>query len=147
MPYRMRAHHLYCGRYIPRYFAQQRGETYKRVESEMIDAISPGNSQPVELVLGTDMLCPVCPECRNNRCEHPRGNEEEVRKWDAIICKEMGWKYGTVLTGGQWWDLAEKKRPLDFCRRCNLLKDCSLIPTLKKQNRLPADHWAMKTPQ
>jgi hypothetical protein len=138
----MRAHHLYCGRYIPRYFAEQRGPVYTKVEADMINAINPGGPQDVELVLGTDMLCPSCPECKNNRCGHPGGNEDEVRKWDAIVCRELGWKYGTVRTGGEWWDTAEKKRPLDFCRRCGLLKDCGIIPALRKWGR-PLPEWAI----
>jgi len=139
MTHKMRAHHLYCGRYIPKYFGQQRGEAYRKVEAAMIDSIAPGKTERVELVLGCDELCPFCPECRDNRCNHPGGSEDEVRKWDAIICREMGWNYGTVLAGAEWWDLAEKKRPLNFCKRCNLLKDCSLAPALKQQGRLPPD--------
>ena len=136
MALKMRAHHLYCGRYIPKYFGWQRGQIYRNTEAKIIDAISPDNAEPVELVQGCDTLCPECPECRDGRCASPAGSEDEVRKWDAIVCKELGWTYGTVRTGGEWWDLVEKKRPLAFCARCGLRRDCLLEQALRDTGRL-----------
>jgi len=120
----MRPHHLFCGRFYPKYFGEQRGKRFRELESSMIGAISYGNRNAVEMVQGTDELCRACSDYKDGRCASPNGNEDEVRKWDAIIVRAFGVPYGTVMEGGEWWKLTEKIRPLAFCRRCSLRKDC-----------------------
>jgi hypothetical protein len=124
MKHRMRPHHLFCGRFIPKYFGERRGKKYRELESFMIATISFGNQDEVEMIMGPDELCPACEDYEDGRCASPEGNEDEVRKWDAIIVKALGVPYGTVMKGGEWWELSEKIRPLAFCPRCSLRKDC-----------------------
>lgn len=52
------------------------------------------------------------------RGEDPIGNEEEVRKLDAIIWRELGWSVGTIMTGVEWRRSSQRKVPLQFCKRC-----------------------------
>jgi len=128
MKHCMRPHHLFCGRFYPKYFGEQRGKRYRELESSMIGAISYGNENEVEMVQGTDELCRACSDYRDGRCASPKGSEGEVRKWDAIIVKALGVPYGTIMKGSEWWELSEKIRPLAFCPRCSLRKDC-VMPT------------------
>jgi len=75
---------------------------------------------------GIDGLCRECPLCKNDRCASPRGDEEEVRKWDAIILKRLGLKIGEILSVGDIQTIIKQKAPLDLCFRCQWRKDCRM---------------------
>jgi len=81
----------------------------------------------VEIVVGVDELCQACPLCRDNRCQSPEGDEEEVRKWDSIIFNGLGVSVGTTLTASAWRELIRQKSPLDFCCRCRLSSYCDIV--------------------
>jgi len=73
---------------------------------------------------GVDELCQQCPLCTDDRCSSPLGNEDEVRKWDAILLKELGLAFGTCLTAGEWQALIKQKTPFKLCRKCQWRQAC-----------------------
>lgn len=121
---RLRAHHVYCSQFW-RIDYSDRGQEFCRVEASIEDALRQGRDVLVELVEGIDDLCEVCPYLGNGRCQSPRGNEEEVRKLDAIIQKELRWSVGTRMTAAEWQRSSRRKVPLEFCKRCKARGRCA----------------------
>ena len=68
------------------------------------------------VIEGVDELCQVCPLCVDERCSSPLGNEDEVRKWDAILLKELVLPFGSCLTSSEWRALIEQKTRLNFVK-------------------------------
>ena len=86
------------------------------------------NDPVVEIVEGVDELCRVCPDFSNERCSSPLGEEEEVRKWDAIILNNLGLLYGHKISVRELRTLIEQKAPLQFCReRCSWKERCNVF--------------------
>jgi hypothetical protein len=77
------------------------------------------------VIEGVDKLCRQCLLCVDERCTSPRGNEKAVRKWDAILLKEVGLPSGTCLTSGEWQALIKQKVPFRFCRKCQWQRLCN----------------------
>lgn len=75
---------------------------------------------------GVDELCRQCLYCVDGRCNSPQGNEDEVRKWDAILLKELGLSLGSCLTSGEWQGLIKQKIPFKLCQRCQWKQVCSV---------------------
>ncbi len=123
---RLRPHHLFCEGFLKVEFAE-RGANFLRVEQMVKDAVWSNDEAVVEVAQGADELCRACPLCRDDRCEHPQGNEEAVRKWDNIILKGMGISYGERRTSNEWRLLIREKGPLDFCQtRCPSKSQCTV---------------------
>jgi len=114
---RLRAHHVYCSQFW-RIDYSGRGRAFCQVEASIKDTLRQGQDVLVELVEDVDDLCEVCPYLGNGRCESPLGNEEEVRKKDAIVRRELGWSVGTRMAGAEWRRSSQRKVPLQFCKRC-----------------------------
>jgi len=126
---RLRAHHICC---IPSWkiALEGRGSDFYQIENKIKDIML---SQPESLVMvaeGVDELCKVCPLCVDERCNSPQGNEDEVRKWDATLLKELGLPLGSCLTSGEWRALMEQKTPFKLCKRCQWQKICSVGASL-----------------
>ena len=122
---RLRAHHICCA---PFWTGAQgsRGPRFQQAEDTVRSMfLSPTNSK-VMVVEGADDLCQYCPLCIDGRCASPQGEEEEVRKWDTILLKELGVPFNSSLTCRQWHDLVEQKVPLKICRRCLWRKECTV---------------------
>ena len=85
---RFRPHHIFCARFLE-VKSQNRGEEFERVSQKRRETIERQDEAVVEVVEGIDELCRVCPDCRDERCQNPRGDEEAVRKWDGIILKGL----------------------------------------------------------
>jgi len=86
-------------------------------------------SQPeakIIVVEGVDELCRACPLCIDERCSSPRGSEDKVRKWDAILLKELGLPFGSCLTSTEWQALLEQKTPFKICQKCQWKQVCSV---------------------
>ena len=79
---------------------------------------------------GVDELCRECPLRTGECCASPQGNEDEVRKWDAILLKELGVSYGSCFTAEEWQKLIEKRMPFKLCRRCYWKQVCSVGATV-----------------
>jgi len=121
---RFRPHHLFCERFLE-VNVPNRGEEFERVSQKVKDIIERQEEVVVEIIEGIDELCQVCPDCRDERCQNPRGNEEAVKKWDDIILKGLEINYGEARTSKDWRILIHQKAPLNFCKtRCPFRSHC-----------------------
>ena len=121
----LRAHHICCLRFL-KVTSEERGADYRQVSDKIKSTLL---SQPESLVMvieGVDELCRVCPQCSDGRCNSPRGDENEVRRWDAILLKELGLSFGVCLTSSQWQALIAQKAPFKLCKRCQWHKVCNV---------------------
>ena len=124
---RFRPHHIFCERFLE-VKIQNRGEEFERVRQERRETIERQDEAVVEAVEGIDELCRVCPDCRDERCQNPKGDEEAVRKWDGIILKGLGINYGETRTSKEWRVLINQKAPLNFCKtRCPYRSSCTVF--------------------
>ncbi len=123
---KLRPHHIFCTGFLTEALPE-RGESFLRVEQTVRDVVCSDDETPVEAAEGVDELCHVCPHCRDDRCEHPRGKEEGVRKWDGILMKNLGISYGETRTSREWRLLIREKAPLGFCQtRCPSRSGCTI---------------------
>ena len=88
---KLRPHHIFCKTFLT---LPDRGEEFKRVSSSIKELIESNCDAIIEINQGVDILFRSCPDCREDRCESPHGNEDKVRKWDAIILNGLGIFYG-----------------------------------------------------
>ncbi len=121
-----RPHHIFCQRFLTLRFPE-RGEEYAGVKRRALDIIGSHDETLIEVIEGVDQICRVCLNRKADRCESPKGNEEAVRKWDAIILKGLGITYGETRTAKQWRTLIDAKAPLDLCTsRCAYRSTCTI---------------------
>ena len=111
-----------------------RGEEFERVSQKVRETIERQDDVLVEVIEGIDEICRVCPDCRDERCQNPKGDEEAVRKWDGIILKGLGINYGEARTSKEWRVLIHERAPLNFCKtrcpyrsRCTVFINCSSV--------------------
>ena len=126
---RLRAHHICC---VPFWTGtpEGRGSSFQQVENKIKRMfLSPADSKVI-VIEGVDVLCRECPLCADESCTSPEGGEDAVRKWDAILLKELGVTFNTGLTCGQWHNLIEQKVPFKICQKCRWKKGCSVGSSL-----------------
>lgn len=124
---RYRPHHLFCERFL-KVEVPDRGEEFERVSRERRDTIETEDDVVVEVIEGMDELCRVCPDCRDERCQNPRGDEEAVKKWDGIILRGLEINYGEARTSRDWRILIHQKAPLTFCEmQCPYRSSCTVF--------------------
>jgi len=124
---RYRPHHLFCERFL-KVEVPDRGEEFERVSRERRDTIETEDDVVVEVIEGIDELCRVCPDCRDERCQTPRGDEEAVKKWDGIILRGLEINYGEARTSRDWRILINQKAPLTFCEmQCPYRSSCTVF--------------------
>jgi hypothetical protein len=122
---KLRPHHIFCKTFLT---LPDRGEEFKRASLSIKELIESNCDAIIEINQGVDMLCRSCPDCREDRCESPHGNEDKVRKWDAIILKGLGISYGEKRTIQELREIIGRKAPLDFCRtRCPWKEICTVF--------------------
>jgi hypothetical protein len=122
---KLRAHHICCVPFLTHDFSD-RGIEYLQVGNRIKQTLSSEPDSTIMVIEGADELCKVCPLCQEDRCQSPLGDEEAVRKWDAVLLKELGLSYGKALKVRQWQSLINKKRPFRLCQRCQWRKACSV---------------------
>ena len=122
---KLRPHHICCIRFWG-VVGEERGSDFCQVESKIKDILLSQPGAEVTVIEGADELCRVCPLCIDERCSSPLGNEEEVRKWDAILLKELGLSFGSCLTSALWQSLIEHKTPFKLCQRCKAQEVCKV---------------------
>ena len=121
----LRAHHVCCLRFSEREH-RERGPAFVQVQSKIKNVMLSQPETPVAVVEGPDELCHQCTYCVDEHCVSPKGDEAAVRKWDAILLKELGVPFGTCLTAGEWQALIEQKTPFKVCQRCQWKPTCSV---------------------
>ena len=126
---RLRAHHICCLPFLGSF--EGRGLSFQQTESKINDMFLSSDDTKVVVIEGVDELCRECPLHDGERCNSPNGNEEAVRKWDAILLKELGVTFNTCLSCRQWHELVEQKVPFKICQKCQWKERCSI------GNRLP----------
>ena len=122
---RLRAHHICCSRFVQEEH-KDRGAGFQGVRTKIMDALLSQPDAPITVAEGVDELCYQCPEYADGRCSHPKGDEVEVRKWDAILLRELGLTFDTCLTSREWSELLEQKTPFHLCLRCKSRESCSV---------------------
>ncbi len=120
---KLRAHHICCLPFVI-YDSSTRGAEYVRIENKINQVLKSEPHSTIIVIEGIDELCKVCPFCQEDRCESLDGNEEAVRKWDAILLKELGLSFGEALTVKQWQSLIKEKSPFRLCQKCK--KTCNI---------------------
>lgn len=125
----LRAHHICC---IPFWFKapEDRGRHFQKVETRIRTMLRSAADSKVTVIEGVDEICQECPFCVNERCTSPNGNEDAVRKWDAVLLKELGVPVNTCLTCSQWRSLVEQKVPFKLCQKCQWKKECRVGSSL-----------------
>ncbi len=121
----LRAHHLCCLQFWGLVF-EERGVEFLQIEDKIKRTLRSQPDMAITVLEGVDELCRQCPLCVNERCSSQQGNEDEVRKWDAILLKELGVPYGTCLTASEWQALIKQKTPFKLCRKCQWRQVCSI---------------------
>jgi hypothetical protein len=127
---KLRAHHVCCYSFFTVSLAD-RGEKFRQATEDIKRALTSQPDLEVTVIEGVDELCKTCPLCENDRCQSPYGNEEEVRKWDAILLKELGISFGETLIAQEWQALIKKKSPFKLCYRCKYKSICSIGSEVK----------------
>ena len=122
---KLRAHHLCCLRFVD-IVPEGCSPEFRQTERSIKEMLLSAPDAPVMVIEGTDGLCRTCPVYVDGRCESPQGNEEEVRKYDAILLKELGASFGDCLTAGEWQALVQQKTPFKICHKCKTRGICSV---------------------
>ncbi len=124
---RLRPHHIFCERFL-QVEVSDRGEAFERVWQKRRETIENQDDVVVEVIEGIDDLCRECPDCRDERCQSPKGDEGAVRKWDGIILNGLEIDYGETRTSKEWRMLINQKAPLNFCEtRCPYRSSCTVF--------------------
>ena len=113
----LRPHHIYCF-HILGLTDPDRGPDYLKARDEIEKAFIEEKGGVV-VNEGPDMLCAPCTYYDGKGCTHPKGDETQVKKWDAKILQGLNIKYGQILNTDAVKRLIKENAPLDFClNRC-----------------------------
>ena len=114
---KLRPHHIYCF-HILGLTDSDRGQDYMKTREEIEKAFINAEGE-VEVNEGRDILCEPCAYYDGTGCILPKGDESQVRKWDAKILHGLDIEYGQVIRIDEVKRLIKDKMPLDFClNRC-----------------------------
>jgi hypothetical protein len=93
----LRPHHLYCIKFVD-FKNPSRGSKFNDAIDEAEQILESETKQSIRITEGPDAICSQCPFCSHGACQHPEGDEQEVRKWDVKILTGLGLRYGKVIT-------------------------------------------------
>lgn len=122
--WRLRAHHICC---LPfgSFPSVERGKDYEQVLAGIMNALLEEPEAMIRVVEGVDDLCQPCPLRSDRRCTSPMGNEEQVRKWDQALLRDLGVTFDTCMTSREWRDIVKQKVPFRCCPKCPWQKSCT----------------------
>jgi hypothetical protein len=105
-----------------------RGEAFNALANRIREALESQADTIIEVIEGVDDLCQTCPLCQDGRCQSPDGDENAVRKWDAIVLRGMAISYGDRLTAARLMALIRQKVPLPLClTKCRWKNACRVM--------------------
>ena len=124
---RLRPHHIMCEPFLV-LETFNRGEAFNILANRIKESLESQADTLIEVIEGVDDLCQACPLCRDARCQSPDGDENAVRKWDAIVLKGMAISYGDRLTARHLLALIKQKAPLPLClTKCRWRNNCRMM--------------------
>ena len=123
-PLRLRGHHICCARFWNVSF-EDRGWSFKAAEDEVKQALL-SDIREIQLIEGVDYLCATCPLRSGDVCASSRGGDGPVRKWDALLLKDLGVSSGTMMDAARWRRLVDSKAPFKVCQRCPWRSQCQM---------------------
>ena len=124
---RLRPHHIMCEPFLV-LETFDRGDAFNTLANHIREVLESQADTLIEVVEGTDDLCQKCPLCQDSRCQSPDGDENAVRKWDAIVLRGMEISYGDRLTAGYLSVLIRQKVPLPLClTKCRWRGNCRVL--------------------
>jgi len=124
---RLRPHHIMCEPFLA-LETFDRGEAFNTLAYQIKEALESQAGTLIEVIEGVDDLCQTCPLCQNGRCQSPDGDENAVRKWDAIVLRGMEISYGDRLTAGHLSVVIRQKVPLPLClTKCRWKNACRVM--------------------
>jgi hypothetical protein len=117
----LRGHHLICLHFF-------KGEGYDTVFVENLKhVIDRANREGVMVQRGVDDVCHACQHLEGSECNYRAGNEDEIKRLDALALRLLNLEVGAE---GDWGDL-EKMLPRTFhewksraCEKCDWLSTC-----------------------
>jgi len=109
---------------------EERGPDFLQVRTRVKNTLLSQPEAEVMIIEGVDEVCKVCTLCIDERCSSPLGGDDAVRKWDAILLRELGLPFGTCLTSAEWQALIEQKTPYKICQKCRWKQVCDVGVTL-----------------
>ena len=119
---KLRAHHICCSS-LNLMAAADRGAKFAQQQQLIYDMLH-SETANIQVAEGVDYLCAACLYRKGNLCEAPNGGDEGVRKWDAILIRELGISFGTVMSAPKWRTILAAKKPFQLCTRCNYRSIC-----------------------
>ncbi|MFC1974298.1 DUF1284 domain-containing protein [Chloroflexota bacterium] len=129
---KLRAHHIFCLPLSKLEFPE-RGSRFSDIHTKVRQAMRLGTDECIEIIEGIDELCLSCPSCTSSRCESPEGNEEKVRKWDALLLSSLDLSMGSTLSGQRIREIVRQKFPAPLCNRCQWRDSCQTISESNSQ--------------
>ncbi|KXA93872.1 hypothetical protein AKJ38_01375 [candidate division MSBL1 archaeon SCGC-AAA259I14] len=112
----LRPHHIFCP-FFTDFESPDREEEFQQVTQRLRKKLRGENNLRVKFIKGPDQICKPCThyDAERDRCDHPRGDEEEVQKWDHNILKGLNLEVGNSKKLTALKELIREKHPLDFC--------------------------------
>ncbi|MCX5999032.1 MAG: DUF1284 domain-containing protein [Chloroflexi bacterium] len=124
---RLRPHSILCAQFLELETPDQ-GEALRTLAHQIREQLRSGTDTLIEVVEDIDDMCQACSLFKDGRCQNPQGNENESRKWDFAVLRDLGMSYGDKLTAGAFWTLIHEKAPLPLCRtRCQFRSHCKVF--------------------
>ena len=124
---KLRAHHICCSPVLTS-DVSDRGEKFLQVKDKIRHTLRSELDSTLMVIEGVDELCKECPLCEGDRCGSPLGGEEQVRRWDAVLLKELGLSFGKVFKVRELQSLLKERSPFRLCHRCRWRENCSVGP-------------------
>ncbi len=127
----LRGHHLICLHFF-------KGEGYDAAFVENLRRVVDSTAREGVVVhSGADDVCHACPHLAGSGCNYLGGNEEEIRRLDALALKLLN--LGVGAQAG--WEGLEEMLPRIFpewrsraCHKCDWLSTCRSTKLWKRLN-------------